>query len=338
MAFEMTILLGEFTARLVKRIRSIAITAAFVAATPIVAFAQPGYPSRTIRIIVPSAPSGGPDVLSRVLAEKFTAKWGQTVVVENRPGGSNNLAAQAVATAVPDGYTLLVTPPGPLVTHQHLFAKLGFNPAAFTPVSILVKFPFVLAARANLPVSTLQELVAYGKANPGKLNFGTSGRGGPPHLMAEMLQARAGIQMVSIPYKGLVEAQASLLGGQIDTMFHDFGNTYPHVQSGQLKALGVTGDARVRELPDTPAIAEIYPGFLAISWFALAAPPQTPPAIAEKLSQAVTEIVGMPDIVKRLERFSMTPVGGSRATTASFLKEESDRWRDVIITAGIRPE
>jgi tripartite-type tricarboxylate transporter receptor subunit TctC len=317
---------------------SIAVVMALMSGGPVPAFAQADYPNRTIRIIVPSAPSGGPDVLSRVLAEKFTAKWGHPVVVENRPGGSNNIAAQAVANAAPDGYTLLVTPPGPLVTHQNLFAKLGFEPTAFTPVSILVKFPFVLGARSSLPISTLQELVTYAKANPGKLNFGTTGRGGPPHLMAEMLQARAGIRMTPVPYKGLVEAQIGLLGGQIDLMFHDFGNTFPHVQSGQIRALGITGESRVRKLPDTPAIAEIFPGFLAISWFALAAPPRTPPAIVEKLSQAVAEAVGMDDVVARLRRYSMIPAGTSPAAAATFLKEETERWREVILAAGIKPE
>jgi tripartite-type tricarboxylate transporter receptor subunit TctC len=156
--------------------------------------------------------------------------------------------------------------------------------------------------------------------------------------MAEMLQARAGIRMVAVPYKGLVEAQTGLLGGQIDTMFHDFGNTFSHVQSGQLRALGMSGESRVSELPDTPAIAEIFPGFFAISWFALVAPPRTPPAIAEKLSQAVADALSMPDVIERLRRYSMTPAGGSPATAATFLKEETDRWRDVILAAGIKPE
>jgi tripartite-type tricarboxylate transporter receptor subunit TctC len=334
----MSTLFEVLMTRLVSPIHRIALVTALVSAAPIPAFAQTDYPNRSIRIIVPSAPSGGPDVLSRILAEKFTAKWGHPVVVENRPGGSNNIAAQAVANAAPDGHTLLVTPPGPLVTHQNLFAKLGFEPAAFTPASILVKFPFVLAARSSLPISTLQELVAYAKANPGKLNFGTTGRGGPPHLMAEMLQARAGIRMTAVPYKGLVEAQTGLLGGQIDSMFHDLGNTFPHVQSGQIKALGITGESRVRELPDTPAIAEIFPGFLAISWFALVAPPRTPSAIAEKLSHVVAEAIGMTDVVERLQRYSMTPAGGSPAAAAAFLKEETDRWRHVILAAGIKPE
>jgi tripartite-type tricarboxylate transporter receptor subunit TctC len=312
-------------------------TAALLMLAPGAALAQADYPNRTIRIVVPSAPSGGPDVLARILAEKF-AKWGQPVIVENRPGGSNNIAAQAVASSAPDGYTLLITPPGPLVTHQHLFAKLGFEPSSFAPIAILVRFPFVLAARSSLPISSVQELVTFARANPGRLNFGTSGRGGPPHLMAEMLQARAGIRIVSVPYRGLVEAQTGLLGGNIDMMFHGVGDTLPHVQSGKLKALGVTGNTRVPEMPDAPAIAEIYPGFLAISWFALVAPPKTPPEIAEKLSRAVAETVGMPDVLKLLQRFSMTPVGNSPAETAAFLKEESERWREVIQAAGIKPE
>jgi tripartite-type tricarboxylate transporter receptor subunit TctC len=323
--------------RSLSSLRPIAL-AALLTGLPVQAFAQADYPNRTIRIVVASPPSGGPDVLARILAERFTAKWGQAAIVENRPGGSNNIAAQAVASAAPDGHTLLVTPPGPLVTHQHLFAKLEYEPTAFVPISILAKFPFVLAARASLPVSTLPELIAYAKANPGKLNFGTSGRGGPPHLMSEMLQLRAGIQMVAVPHRSLNEALTNVLGGQIDLVFHDLGNMLPNVQSGQLKALGVTGESRVPELPGVPAIDEVFPGFLAISWFGFVAPPKMSPVLAEKLSQVTGGAVHTPEAVKLLQRHSMTPVGSSPAETAVFLKQEIERWRGVIDAAGIKPE
>jgi tripartite-type tricarboxylate transporter receptor subunit TctC len=313
-------------------------TAALLTLTPGAALAQADYPNRTIRIVVPLPPPGGPDTVARLVADKLAAKWGQTVIVENRPGGGLNIGAQAVANANPDGYTLLVTPPGPLVTHQQLFAKLGFAPGAFVPVSILVKFPFVLAARAGLPVSTLAELVTFAKANPEKLNIAHSGRGGPPHLMAEMLQARAGIRLVHVPYTGLGQAQTDLLAGQVDMLFHDTGNTMPHVKTGKVKVLGVTGETRLAEFPDVPAIAEAYPGFLAISWFAVVAPPKTSPEIAEKLSRAIGEAMQSPDVVNRLAAFSMTPVGTSPAEAATFVREETERWRNVIISAGITPQ
>jgi tripartite-type tricarboxylate transporter receptor subunit TctC len=317
--------------------RSIALTA-LLAGLPVQAFAQADYPNRTIRIVVPLPPPGGPDMLARILSDKLAAAWGKPVVVENRPGGGLNVGAQSVATADPDGYTLLVTPPGPLVTHQHLFAKLGFDPAAFTPVSILVKFPFVLAVRSNLPVMNLQELVAYGRANPDKLNFGSSGRGGPPHLMAEMFKAKAGVRLVHVPYAGLMQAQTDLLGGQIDMMFHDLGNTLPHVRDGKVRVLGVTSEARIAELSDVPAISELYPGFLATSWIAMAAPPRTPPAIAMKLSKTIAKVLRAPDIVRKLAGFSMAPVAGTPRETAAFLDEETQRWREVIVTAGITPQ
>jgi tripartite-type tricarboxylate transporter receptor subunit TctC len=196
----------------------------------------------------------------------------------------------------------------------------------------------VLVARASLPISTLPELVAYAKANPGKLNFGTSGLGGPPHLMAEMLQARTGIRMTFVPYRGLVEAQTGLLTGQIDVMFFDVSNTLPHIQSGRLKALGVTGETRVPELPDVPPIAEMFSGFLAISWFGLVAPPKTPLVIAEKVSSLTAEAAKVPDAVKLLQRYSMKPVGSTPAEAAIFLQQEAERWRDVIQSAGIKPE
>jgi tripartite-type tricarboxylate transporter receptor subunit TctC len=300
------------------------------------AVSQEGYPSQAIRMIVPLPAGGAPDVVTRVIANKLAAKWNQTVLVENRPGFVQNIGAEAVAKAAPDGYTFLSTPPAPLVTNQFLQSNLNYDARAFVPVTVTVKFPFILLTHAKSPFKTLQELIAFAKANPGKLNFASAGVGSPPHLAGEMLKARAGIQLTHVPYKGLEPALQDLLGGQVDVMFHVVNDTLDHIQSGKLRALGVGAEARVPELQNVPAIAELLPGFVATTWFAVVAPPKTPPAIIEKMSQAIVEAIRSPDVTERFRAGGMTPVGTTPKETAAFLQQESDRWREVITKAGLK--
>lgn len=301
------------------------------------AVAQDGYPSRPVRIVVPLAPGGGPDVLTRVLAEKLSAAWGQPVVVENRPGAALNIGAEAVATATPDGHTLLATPPGPLVTNQYLYADLKFDPGAFVPVSIIAKVPFVLVAGPKGGVSSLREFVEVARANPGKLNFPSPGIGSPPHLMGELFSTRAGIRLTHVAYKGLVPALTDVLGGHVDVMFSELGTTLPHIKSGKLTALGVGGEVRLAQLPDVPAIAEVLPGFVATTWFAVAAPPGTPAATVAKVAEDIDRVLRLSEVQTRWAGFAATPVGGTPEETARFIRNESERWRQVIAAAGIRP-
>jgi tripartite-type tricarboxylate transporter receptor subunit TctC len=300
------------------------------------AVSQENYPNRAIRMIVPLPAGGAPDVVTRVIANKLAEKWSQPVLVENRPGFVQNIGAEAVAKAAPDGYTLLSTAPAPLVTNQFLQSNLNYDARAFVPVTVTVKFPFILLTHARSPFKTLEELIAFAKANPGKLNFASAGVGSPPHLAGEMLKAKAGIQLTHVPYKGLEPALQDLLGGQVDLMFHVVNDTLEHIQSGKLKALGVGAEKRIPELQNVPAIAESLPGFVATTWFAVAAPPKTPPAIVEKLSKAIVEAIRSPDVTERFRAGGMTPVGTTPEETAKFLQQESDRWREVILKAGIK--
>jgi tripartite-type tricarboxylate transporter receptor subunit TctC len=320
------------------RIKPIVIVAAMaltVAPTSNV-MSQQSYPSQAIRMIVPLPAGGAPDVVTRIIANKLATKWSQPVLVENRPGFVQNIGAEVVAKAAPDGYTLLSTAPAPLVTNQFLLSNLNYDPREFVPVTVTVRFPFILLTKAGSSFKTLQELIAFAKANPGKLNFASAGVGSPPHLAGEMLMAKAGIKLTHVPYKGLEPALQDLLGGQVDVMFHVTADTLEYIRTGKLNALGVAADARIPELQNVPAIAEVFPGFAASTFYAVVAPPKTPAAIAETLSQAIVEAIRSPDVAERFRAGGMTPVGTTPKETAAFLKQEADRWREVIVNAGIK--
>jgi tripartite-type tricarboxylate transporter receptor subunit TctC len=312
------------------------VAAACLAAASTGAMAQDNYPSRVIRIIVPVPPGTAPDVLPRMIADKLAARWSEPVVVENRPGGALNIGAEAVAKAEPDGYTLLASPPPPLAINQSLYRNLAFDPNAFVPVTVMAATPNVLVANPGVGFSTVPGLIAFAKANPGKLTYASSGVGSTPHLAMELLKIQAGIEIVHVPYKGLVPTD--LLAGHVDLMFNNLGNTLPHIRSGALKVLAVGSEKRLAVLPDVPAVAEILPGFVSRTWFAVVAPPRSSPAIAAKLSAAIAEILRLPDVAKRLQDLTLTPVGSTPAETAAFIHEERNRWRQVIVSAGIKPD
>jgi tripartite-type tricarboxylate transporter receptor subunit TctC len=296
------------------------------------------YPSRPIRIVVPLPPGANGDLMPRILAQHLSAKLGQPVVIENRPGAAQNLGAELVYRAEPDGYTLLATPQGPLVISQSFFPKLGFDPTQFVPVTIMARLPYILVVHPKVPVNTFAEFIAYAKANPNALNDASPSTGSGPHLTGEMLKLAAGIRMTHVPYAGMAPALNDLLAGHVEMMFDNLGNSLPLVQEKKLKGLAVTSDKRVPELPDIPAIAETYPEVQATSWFAVVAPPKTPPAIQAKLSQAFAEILREPEIQRRWREMTLTPVGGTPEEIAAFFKEETARWRKVIVAGGIKPE
>jgi len=293
------------------------------------------YPGKPIRIVVPLAAGGGTDLLARVIAGKLREKFGQPVTVENRSGASGNIGAEAVFKAPPDGYTLLFTQPAPLAVNKALYAKLAYEPEQFVPIALVSMQDILLAVNPAVPARNLQELIAYARANPGKLNFGSSGAGSAPHLAAELFNAMAGVKMVHVPYKGAAESMAATLGGQVDLTFFAFSTALRNAQAGKLRAIAVGGTKRNPQLPDVPSIAELLPGYSATSWTALVAPPGTPAPVAQKLAQAISEIVKMPDVQGRLidagdESFDSTP-----ARMAAFLREESQRWGNLIKAVGI---
>ncbi len=317
---------------------------AFVAATALlaggqIALADANYPNRAIRIIVPAPPGPVLDILPRIVAEKLAIRWKQPVIVENRPGGANVIGTEAVMNAAPDGYTILVAPPGSLVINQHFFPKPGYDPTVLVPVSLLVKLPPVVVASPKRPFATLPELIKFAKANPGKLSYGSPGAGSAPQLAMERLMRAAGIEMIHVPYQGLAPAQRDLLAGHIDVMFDVVGNAWAYFQDRSLRPLAVGTATRLPELPDTPAIAETIPGYVHSEWFAVLAPPRTPPEIVNKLSQAIAETLKLPDIVKRFSNFHVVPVGGSPAETAAFIKNENERWRQQqqSVSMGAKP-
>lgn len=313
------------------------LTVSCVVHAPSTTLAQGDYPSRTIKFVVPIPPGVTGDVLPRIVAEKLAARWSHPVIVENRPGAALNLAAEMVAKSPPDGYTLLATPQGPLVVSQSFFPKLRFDPAAFVPVTVYAIVPYVLVANPKLPLSNLQEFIAYARANPGKINYGSSGIGSALHLTVEMLMGAAGIRLVHVPYQGVAPALTDLLSGQIDVMVDNLGNSLPLINDGRLRALGVASETRIPELPDVPAIAEQFPGFRSTGWYAVVAPPNTPPEIARKLSHVINDIAASPDVAKRFRSLSHHPATMTPDEMRRFLREETERWRRVIAAGGIKP-
>ena len=298
-------------------------------------FAQT-FPAKPIQIIVPLAPGGGTDLLARVIADKLREKFGQPVTVENRSGAAGNIGADYVFKAAPDGHTLLFTQPAPLVVNQALYEKLPFEPERFVPVALVSEQDIMLAANPKLPANNLQQLIAYAKANPGKLNFGSSGAGSAPHLAAELFSAMAGVKMVHVPYKGSGESQRATLAGDVDLTFFAFSTALRHAKAGKLKALGVGGTKRNPQAPDVPAISEVLPGYSAASWTALVAPPGTPAPVVQTLSASVREIVKLPEVQKRLsdqgdQSFDLTP-----EQAAAFMREERERWGGLIRRLGLK--
>jgi len=293
------------------------------------------YPSKPVQIIVPFPPGGGTDLLARVMAEKLRERFGQPVTVENRSGAAGNIGAEAVYKAPADGHTLLFTQPAPIVVNQALYNKLGFEPERFVPIALVSIQDIMLAANPKLPANDLKELIAYAKANPGKLNFGSSGAGSAPHLAAELFASMAGVKMVHVPYKGSGESQSATLAGHVDLTFFAFSTALRHTKAGKLRAIAVGGAKRNPQAPDVPSISEVLPGYSAASWTALFAPPGTPAPVVQKLTSAAAEILRMPDVQKRLadqgdESADMTP-----AQLAEFLREERERWGSLIKMLGI---
>jgi tripartite-type tricarboxylate transporter receptor subunit TctC len=307
-------------------------------AGPSAAIGQDQYPDRLIKIIVPD-PAGTPqDTLARIVADKLQSKWGKPVIVENRPGASTNIGAEAVARAEPDGYTLMVAPPVTFSVSQHLFSNLRHDPAAFVPITVIATTPNVLVVRPGLPASSVQELIALAKSQPGKLTYASPGRGSLLHLAAETLKAHAGIDMVHVPYRGGGFAH-DLLGGRIDLAFVPLsGASLELHESGQLRALGVASAERSALLSNVPALSETIPGFASTAWFAMAAPPKTSPQIAAKLSAAIRAALREPDALAKLQNLKVTPILNSPSEADAFFREESERWRKVIVSAGIKAD
>jgi tripartite-type tricarboxylate transporter receptor subunit TctC len=308
---------------------------ALACATPVQA---QEFPSKPIKLIVPYAAGGGTDIVARIVAQKLQDKWGPAVIVENRAGAGGNVGAEAVFTAAPDGYTLLFTAQGPLVVNQYLFEKMPYEPEKFTPVSLVVVAYSALLANPKVPAQNLRELIAYAKANPGKLNYASQGIGTAAHLIAELFKSMADVQINHIPYRGGGPAVNDLVAGHVDLMFAELASAHQYIQSGQLRPLAVSSDKRIANLPDVPVVSEVLPAFFVTSWWAIVAPPGMPPELTNKISAAVGEVMRQPDVTKRLTEMSMVSTGSSPAELSKFIAEEAELWGKVIRTTGAKPQ
>ncbi|HVY57456.1 MAG TPA: tripartite tricarboxylate transporter substrate binding protein [Xanthobacteraceae bacterium] len=304
------------------------------------ALALPGYaqdyPTRPIRFIVPFAAGGGADIVARIVADRMREQLGQSVIVENRPGAGGNVGAQAVWASPADGYTLLFTTQGPLVVNKSLYSSLNYDPDKFVPVSLVASSQNVLAVNPKVQADSLQQLIAFAKAHPDRLNYASQGVGTTAHLAAELFKSMAGIKLVHVPYKGTGPALTDLLSGQVDMMFTEAAAAGQYIADGKLRALAVGSEKRSPSMPDVPAVSEVLPGFLVMTWYGLVAPAQTSPQIAAKLSAAVAKALADPVAAKRLVDLSVTAVGSTPAELAKFMGEERERWGKVIREAGAK--
>jgi tripartite-type tricarboxylate transporter receptor subunit TctC len=302
------------------------------------AHANETFPNRSIKIVVPFPPGAPSEVVVRAVAERMSSRFGQPVVIENRPGGAGGtVGAASAAKAEPDGYTLLASPPGPLVTATALYKGLGYNPADFVPVALLFESPQFLTANPALPVRSPQELVAFAKANPGKIAFASPGYGTQPHLLGEMLKAAAGIDIVHVPYKGPANAITDLIAGQVQIYFETSPLVLPQAQSGRLKVLAAASARRVPQLPDVPTTAESgFPELRGGFWSGIVAPPRTPAAIVSVLNAAINAAMQADGVKGALLKLGAESRLGSPGDFRSFLAEESRKWTAIIKTAGLK--
>ena len=295
-----------------------------------------GYPDRTVKIIVPFPAGGTADAVPRLVGEWLSRKWGQPVIIENRTGAAGNIGAEQAYRSAPDGYTLLSAPPPPLVINQSLYPKLAFDPAKFEPIIVMAQVPNALIVNPdNVKASNLRELVEYLQKNPDKVTAATQGNGTTSHLTSELFQLMAKVKLRHIPYRGSAPALQGLVAGDVDLMFDNLGVSLALVNAGKLKLLAVASPNRLPALPDVPTLAEVLPGFEAVAWYGIVAPPQTPKYIVDKINADVNEALRQPELQGRLKTLSAEVFGGSVEKTSKYLQEEIARWGAVIKAANI---
>ena len=300
--------------------------------------AQP-FPARSVTLTVGFAPGGGTDTAARIVAQKLSENIGQSVVVENRAGAGGNIAAQHIALAPPDGYTIHLTSVGPMSVAPHLVKNLAYDPRRdIAPITMGVMFPNVLVVGDAVPAKTLANFVALAKQSPGKLTYGSSGIGGVGHLAGELFKQRAGIDMVHAPYKGGGPALTDLLGGRIEMYISVPSTAQAHIESGKVRALATTGARRMATLPNVPTVAESYPGFEATNWYAFVAPGKTPKEILDYWNREIGKVLSDPRVKDELARHGLDPMPGTRDELAQYIDRETAQWGKVVREAAITAE
>jgi tripartite-type tricarboxylate transporter receptor subunit TctC len=321
-------------------LRRLLITAVTMTALTIPAGAQ-NYPDRVVKIVNPFPPGGSVDITARILAAKLSDNLGHQFIVETRAGAGGNTGSDSVAKSDPDGYTLLFTAPGPLTVNQTLYTKgLPFDPERdFAPIAIFARTPIVLMVNPGVPVKSVQELIAYAKANPGKINFGSAGNGSTPHLSGELLKSMAKVEMTHVPYRGTGPAMSDLVAGHIQMMFDLLPGSLPQISAGKVRAIANAGAKRAPALKELPTVAEQgLAGFDSSSWVALVAPAKTPAPVLAKLRAEVGKVIASPDIVKRIEELGSQVGTANEAEVRAFLAAETKKWAEVIRVSGAKAE
>ena len=303
------------------------------------AFAQDAWPTHAVRIIVPFPAGGVADLIPRVVGEKLSQKWGQPVIVENKAGAAGNIGMGEGARAAPDGYTLVLAPTGNLTVNQLLF-KLPFDTEKdFTPITLLATSPNVLVVNPSVPARNFKELIAYAKANPGKLNFASPGEGSGAHLAGELLNIEAGIKAQHVPYKGLAPAVNDLLGGQVQMMFAGISTVIQYIKTGKLVAIAIASPKRSPELPNVPTVAESgLPGFDVTSWYGLVTRADTPPQIVTKIQLDCADVLSDPSVRSRFAGLGLEPAGDTTDEFAALIASETKKWGDIVRKAGIKTQ
>lgn len=298
---------------------------------------QPAYPARPISLVVPYPPGGTTDFLGRLVADRFQAAMGATVIVENKPGAGTLLGASQVARAQPDGHTLLMATSTTLAINRTLYRRLPYDPVAdFTPIALVAAVPFALIVNPSLPVNSLDEFIAYAKSKPGELSYGSAGIGSPQHLGAEMLRTAAALDIRHVSYRGSVLAMQDVIAGHIPMMVVDLQPALPQIRAGRLRPLGVTTAARVRSAPDIPTLAEAgLAGFELVAWQGLVAPAGVPRSIVDRLAGEIATLMSAPETRARLDALALEPLIGSTPDSfAAYVKSEIERWAPIVEASG----
>ncbi len=296
------------------------------------------WPTQTVRIIVGYPPGGTTDVIGRLVAQELTESLGKAVVVENRPGASGTIGSGIVAKSAPDGHTLLLVP-STHGTAPALYASLPYEDRDFAPAALIATTPYVLVVHPSMTATTMAQLLAYLKANPGKVEYASSSPGTAQHLAGELMQRMAGVTIVHVPYKGTGALMPDLLSGRVPMMFENIAIMTPHIRKGALRAIAISSVKRTPLLPDVPTVAETgLAGFEVLGWFALLAPAKTPPEVVRRLNSDINASIAKPSVVARFAELGAEPLGGSPEQTAAFIKGEQDKWGRIIRDAGIKQQ